>query len=193
MFRQRRDDTLVCTIEAQYGINLNCRRDMLLGNLLETRGFDSLSQLLDAYYQRAKYCARKRRVFISYHYEEELNQVKGLRLMAANQNLEFDFHDVSIKTLIKSENKHYIARVLRDRIQRCSLLMCVIGNGTAWRDWVDLELQAANALGKGVCGVRARGTYGQVPKLLKALNAPLVQWETSEIISAIECAAARRS
>jgi hypothetical protein len=48
-FRAKRADTKVASIEATYGINLNARSDMLLGNLLDERGFDSLSQLLEAY------------------------------------------------------------------------------------------------------------------------------------------------
>ena len=41
MFRRKRDDTRIDTIERLYGINLNARGDALLGNLLEDRGFDS--------------------------------------------------------------------------------------------------------------------------------------------------------
>lgn|ERR1700722_629947 len=46
MFRVKRSDTKVSKIEATYGIDLNARGDMLLGNLLKKRGFDSQSQLL---------------------------------------------------------------------------------------------------------------------------------------------------
>jgi hypothetical protein len=49
MFRSTRDDTLVKTIEARYGIDLHARGDTKLGNLLEKRGFDSLTQLRKAY------------------------------------------------------------------------------------------------------------------------------------------------
>ena len=37
MFRVKRSDTLVRTVEATYGINLNARGDALLGNLLAKR------------------------------------------------------------------------------------------------------------------------------------------------------------
>jgi hypothetical protein len=39
MFRSTRDDTLIKTIEARYGIDLHARGDTRLGNLLEHRGF----------------------------------------------------------------------------------------------------------------------------------------------------------
>ena len=44
--RHKRSDTLVKTIEKQYGVDLGVRSDMKLGNLLEERGVDSLNDLL---------------------------------------------------------------------------------------------------------------------------------------------------
>lgn len=74
-----------------------------------------------------------------------------------------------------------------------SLILCLIGNGTAWRDWVDWELRTAISLGKGVCGVRLKQSYGRTPQILKEIGAPIAPWDVNEIIATIECAAARRS
>ena len=79
MYRTKRNDTLVGTIERQYRIDLHARSDMTLGNLLEKRGFDSLSQLLQAYLGRLNYHARRRRLFLSFHAEDK-PQVQGFRL-----------------------------------------------------------------------------------------------------------------
>src|SRR5690242_11956295 len=103
MFSALRSDTLVRTIEVRYRINLNARGDMKLGNLLDERGFDSFSQLLDAYYRRLKYHPRKRRLFFSFHCED-LGQVRGFRLMPYARNLNVDFHDCSVRIPINSEN-----------------------------------------------------------------------------------------
>src|SRR5258706_5725288 len=78
MFRSKRSDTTVATIERTYRINLNARADMLLGNLLDQRGFESQSQLLDAYFGRLTYHPRKRRIFLSFHAEDK-QQVQGFR------------------------------------------------------------------------------------------------------------------
>src|SRR5437867_3274840 len=119
MFRQTRDDTMVGTIEKRYGINLNARGDALLGNLLDDRGFDSLSQLLDAYHGRARSSARKRRLFLSFHGEDR-PQADGLRLMAYNPNLDFDFTDDSVRSPINSERGAYLKSVIREKINRAS-------------------------------------------------------------------------
>jgi len=44
--RDKRDDTLVRTIEKQYDRDFGVRGDMQLGTLLEERGYKSLNDLL---------------------------------------------------------------------------------------------------------------------------------------------------
>lgn len=193
MFRQVRSDSRIDTIEARYGIDLNSRGDALLGNLLDERGFDSLSQLLKAYHGHATHLSRRRRLFLSFHAEDR-PQVQGFRLMAKNPNLlDFDFIDDSVRSPIGSGNARYIQQRIVEKIQRASVVVCLIGNGTAWREWVDWELETGQAMNKGLCGVRLRGSRGRVPDLLNQLNSPIAQWDLSQIVAAIECAAARRS
>jgi hypothetical protein len=192
MFRQKRSDTTVRTIEQTYGIDLNVRGDMLLGNLLIERGFDSLSQFLAAYRRQLTYHAKKRRTFLSFHAEDRA-QVQGFRLMSMNQNIDLEFYDGSVRAAIDSENGTYVRKVIRAKIARAAVLVCLIGNGTAWRDWVDWEIETALEMHKGICGVRLRGSRGRTPSGLTAVAAPVAAWEVSDIISVIECAAARRS
>ena len=192
MFRAKRDDTLVRTIESQYGIDLNARGDMTLGNLLEGRGFDSLSQLLKAYRGQLTYHARKRRLFLSFHAEDKA-QVQGFRLMAYNPKIATDFYDGSLKVAVSSQQATYVRRVIREMIQRASVVVCLIGNGTAWREWVDWELNTAYELRKGICGARLKESRGRIPPLLREIGAPIARWDVQEIVAAIECAAARRN
>lgn len=192
MFRTTRDDTLIKTIEDRYGIDLNARGDTKLGNPLEKRGFDSVTQLLKAYRCQLKCHACKRRVYLSFHVED-LPQVRGFRLMARAPNLEIDFHDGSLREVINSTRGSYIKQQIRSIIQKTSVVVCLIGNGTAWRDWVDWELSTALELGKGICGIRLKDSRGKAPQLLKDIDAPIAPWgDVRNLIAAIECAAARR-
>jgi hypothetical protein len=165
---------------------------MLLGNLLEERGFDSLNQLLQAYRGKLTTPARTRRVFLSFH-AEDANQVRGFRLMAHNPRLQIDFADESLAAPIDSQRGGYIRQVLREKIRRAGVTVCLIGDGTAWRDWVDWELETALELHKGLCGVRLKGSHGRAPDILRAIRAPVAQWDLDQMIAAIECAAAKRS
>jgi hypothetical protein len=192
MFRSTRDDTLIKTIEARYGIDLHARGDTRLGNLQDNRGFDSLTQLLNAYRGNLTYHACKRRLYLSFHVKD-VAQVRGFRLMARAPSLEIDFYDGSLREVIDSERGSYIMQQIRSFIQRASVVVCLIGNGTAWREWVDWELNTAFHLGKGVCGIRLPNSRGRTPQLLNKLDAPIARWgDVRALIAAIECAAARR-
>jgi len=46
LLRDKRDDTFIGTIEEQYGINLNVRSDMHLGNYLKKHNIKSLNDLI---------------------------------------------------------------------------------------------------------------------------------------------------
>src|SRR5262249_21318303 len=102
--------------------------------------------------------------------------------------------DGSLRETINSERGSYIKQQIRAIIQRTSVLVCLIGNGTAWRDWVDWELETAFSLGKGICGIRLKDSGGQAPQLLRRIGAPIARWgDVGGFISVIEAAAARRS
>lgn len=94
---------------------------------------------------------------------------------------------------MQSEQASYVRKVIRPKIEKASVVICLIGNGTAWGDWVDCELKTAQALGKGICGVHLKGSRGRTPPLLKEIDAPIAQWDIQKIIAVIECAAARRT
>lgn len=192
MFRRKNSSTKVENVEITYGIDLNARGDTKLGNLLRTRGFDSQSQLIRAARGQLTEPARVRKLFLSFHYEDR-NQVNGFRLLAHNPNLPIDFSDVSVRAPINSEEAAYLKRTISEKINRCSVVVCLIGNGTAWREWVDWELETGLRLGKGVCGVRLKGSRGRAPDMLRRMDAPVANWDQDAIIAAIECAAARRS
>ena len=192
MFRRKRSDTTVASIEDRYGVNLHCRRDALLGNLLRVRGFVSQSQLLKALRGEATALAKTRRVFLSFH-AEDMQQVRGVRLMLLNPGLDLDIYDVGLQTAINSERGSYVRNVIRERIKKSAVVLCLVGNGTAWRDWVDWELRTAVDLHKGLCGVRLKESRGRTPPVLAELGVPVLRWSTTAIIAAVEYAAAVRS
>lgn len=191
MFNMKRRDTMIGTVEDTYGVNLNARRDMLLGNLLDERGFESLTQLLNAYRGRLNFHPARRRLFLSFAFEEDRQQVNGFRLMASNPGLALDFSDLSVRTPINSEQSAYLKQVIQGKIQGASVVVCLIGNTTASREWVDWELKTARQLRKGLCGIRLKGSRGRTPTRL--VGYPIARWDMEEITKVIECAAARRS
>jgi hypothetical protein len=192
MFERADGEQLVSEIEATYKINLNARADTKLKNLLLERGFDSLSQLLKAYRGQADSHSKRRRIFPSFN-SDDIQQVGGFRLMVSNPNVDLDLDVSALQTLVQSANMTYVRRQLAAKIERAEVLVCLIGNGTAWREMVEWEIQTAIGLHRGICGVRLKDSRGRAPALLKEYGAPVAGWDIGQIVSAIECAAARRS
>jgi MTH538 TIR-like domain (DUF1863) len=192
VFRQKRADTTIGSIEAAHGICLNARSDMKLGSLLKQRGFDSLSQLLRAARGRQFTHPCKRGVFLSFHCED-LPQVNGFRLMMRNRHLALEISDDPNRYPVNSERSTYIKRALRQRIKCVDVVVCLIGNGTAWRDWVDWEIATALEEGRGVCGIRLKGARSRAPSILHEVGASIASWDVPSMTAAIERAAALRS
>jgi hypothetical protein len=113
--------------------------------------------------------------------------------MAHAPNLEIEFYDGSLREVINSTRGSYIKQQIRSIIQKTSVVVCLIGNGTAWRDWVEWELRTAFELGKGICGIRLKDSRGRAPEILTDIGAPIARWgNVQDFISVIECGAARR-
>ncbi|MGE4130256.1 MAG: TIR domain-containing protein [Bdellovibrionales bacterium] len=190
MFRAKRGDTKIQTVEATYGLDLNVRDDQRLGNLLASRGYESLSELRRAYAGHLSYHPRRRKAFISFH-SNDLRLVQGFRLMLTNPNLQFDVDDSLSRRAVRSDSSNYIRQALKSKILASDVLICMVGNGTAWRDWVEWEVETAIAHRIPVCGVRLKESRGRTPPVLKEIGAPIAGWEPAQITSAIEQAIAR--
>ncbi len=190
MFREKRADTLVRSVEATHNVNLNVRGDMELGSLLKMRGYDSLTQLLKAYRGQIDFHPQRRNAFISFHSEDGA-KVRGLRLMFQNHGLELDIDDSLSRKSVRSENESYVRTALRQRIVMADVLICVVGNGTGWRDWVDWELDSAIQQRVPICALRIPNTYGRLPAVFQGSSSVVADWNARSITCAIESAIAR--
>src|SRR5271168_4117966 len=95
------------------------------------------------------------RVFSSFQYED-VNYARLMEAWAANENHDFSLYSERLRVPINSSRGVYIRERLRPRIQRASVLMCLIGTGTWSSGWVKWEIEAAKAAGKGLVGVRLK-------------------------------------
>ena len=77
----------------------------------------------------------KRRVFLSFD-SYDIKQIRDLRLLVANPNYDLEFYDESLKVPIDSFQAEYIKRVIREKIERASVTLCLFGqNGLPPVSW----------------------------------------------------------
>lgn len=105
----------------------------------------------------------KRRIFISFDHDDTdlVNGFLGLRQIIDA----FEFFNHKLDRRINSSDGHYVARVIREEyITPASVTVVLIGNRTAQSDWVKWEIAESRRQGKGILGIRLKGTNGAIPE-----------------------------
>ena len=74
-----------------------------------------------------------------------------------------EFSDFFVQEPFNSTNVVYIQRQITELINRPSFTVCLIGNTTHMRPWVDWELQKTEELGKGIVGVKLHSAFQDFP------------------------------
>jgi hypothetical protein len=96
------------------------------------------------------------RVFISFKAEDK-PQVDGLRLLAKNPNYELEFYDESVRVAIDSTNAPYIKRIIREKIQRSGVVLCLVSSDTHTSGWVSWELETSIELERPIVAMAVKG------------------------------------
>ena len=131
----------------------------------------------------------KRRIFISFDHDdtEQVNGFLGLRNIIDN----FEFYNHKLDHRINSPNAEYVMRVIREEfISPASVTVVLIGNRTADSGWVRWEIAESNRQGKGILGIRLKGSSGAVPDGVP--NGHVGNWEPDKFNSWIEWAYTHR-
>ena len=127
----------------------------------------------------------KKRVFLSFA-SEDLDHVRGLRLLKDNPYFDLEFYDESIKEPIDSRNADYIKRVIGEQISRASVTVCLISETTHQSEWVDWELEKSDEEGKTIIAMAIKGVERAVlPRLIKEKNLTFWSWDPERLAKLI--------
>ncbi len=123
-------------------------------------------------------------VFISYDYDND-KQYKNL-LLAWDKNKEFDFnfYDSSVDISVDSTSADVIKRVISERINKSTHLLCIVGTNTHKSGWVAWEIRKALDLNKKIVAVKI-AKDNQSPVELYAVGA---KWALSFTFDSIKTA-----
>lgn len=96
----------------------------------------------------------KKKVFVSYDYDND-KHYKNL-LLAWDKNSDFDFNmvDHSADVSINSTDATAIRRSISAKINAATYFLCIIGKKTHKSDWVKWEIDKAVSLGKKIVAVK---------------------------------------
>jgi hypothetical protein len=119
-------------------------------------------------------------VFLSFAMEDKA-LVDLFRGQAKNKRLPLEFRDHSIKEPFEREWKTQC----EEKIRRCSLTICLVGEKTYQSEAVNWEIRKSVELGKGLMAVHLVGGYPPLPAALRENSITPVRWKMDEIMNEI--------
>ena len=100
----------------------------------------------------------KKRIFISYDYDNDKNYKNLLKAWDANGTFDLSFHDHSADISINSTNAAAIKRAISTKINNATYFLCLVGKKTYKSSWVKWEIQKAVDLKKKIVAVKINST-----------------------------------
>jgi MTH538 TIR-like domain (DUF1863) len=92
------------------------------------------------------------RILVSFQ-AEDMKHANLIDAWGANENHDFNVYNERLRIPINSTQAEYVKRLLRERIERASVVVCLIGATTSLSSWVNWELAHGKSKGKGLVGV----------------------------------------
>ena len=77
--------------------------------------------------------------------------------MAANPKFDIEFFDESVRTGIRSKNETYVRQKIREKINRTSITVCLVGVNTHKSKWVNWELDESKKKGNKIVVMALKG------------------------------------
>jgi hypothetical protein len=123
---------------------------------------------------------------------ENLNHANLIDAWSVNENNEFGLYNERLKIAVNSTQAEYIKSRIRPKIDRASVLLCLIGATTYKSSWVSWEITYAKSKGKGLVGVMLQPKNAK-PFAIMNTGAVFVPYARDEIAKAINWAATART
>ena len=96
----------------------------------------------------------KKKVFISYDYDNDKHYKNLLLAWDANSEFDFSLYDQSVDVSVDSDDAAAIKRVISARINASTYFLCIVGKHTYKSDWVAWEINKAVELKKKIVAVK---------------------------------------
>ena len=96
----------------------------------------------------------KKKIFISYDYENDGYWKNLLVAWDANSLFDFSFNDTSVDVSVDSTNADAIKRAISARINNATYFLCIVGKKTHKSGWVKWEIEKAVDLKKKLVAVK---------------------------------------
>jgi len=101
----------------------------------------------------------KKKIFISYDYDNDKHYKNLLVAWDKNKEFDFSFYDMSVDVSVNSDDAAVIKRVISARINNSTHFLCIVGKYTHKSGWVKWEIEKAVDLKKKIVAVKIQKDY----------------------------------
>ncbi len=103
-------------------------------------------------------------IFLSFAFDEDIEQVNGFRGMLDNLNANINFLDGSCKKDYQGKPTHEIEQYIKSLIDKSSVTVCLISGKIKKSDWVKRELEISQSKNKGIVGIVLKEKNDEIKK-----------------------------
>ena len=118
----------------------------------------------------------RKRVFLSF-LGDDRQKVNGLRLLNANPDYDLEFYDESVRVAVDSAQADYVKRVIREKIERTSVTVCLLSELTYASPWIRRELEVSTAKQSTIIAMTLKdANVTVVPQLIFSKGLIIYPW-----------------
>lgn len=123
-------------------------------------------------------------IFLSYKWEDRA-YVNGLAGLLQNSNNHYRHIPMNEREDYRNQGREAVRNYLRELINECDAIICLLGRNTQSSEWVKYELEVAKSLSKKILAVRIGRTRGGMPSLLNSWGISETKWDSRSINNAL--------
>ncbi len=128
----------------------------------------------------------KKKIFISYDYDNDKHYKDMLLVWDENSQFDFSFYDQSVDVDIDSTDAAAAKRAISRRINDSTHFLCIVGKRTYRSSWVSREINKAIELNKKLVAVKIDFTYVSPSEILGVGASWAMSFSFESIKNAIE-------
>lgn len=122
-----------------------------------------------------------KRIFLSFAPEDAV-KVEGLLPLLESPDFELDFYEMPLGMDFESEGAESLKRAIGEKIVKCSVTVCLIGEDSHKSPWVDCQLQKSRNKGNRIIAMALRKVESAVlPDVVREENLRFYPWNPGKL------------
>ena len=122
-----------------------------------------------------------KKIFLSFA-DEDAQKVKNLMPLLSSPEYGLDFYDGPLDIGIDASGAEVIKQAIGEKIVKCSIVVCLIGENTHNSKWVDAQLQKNRNKGNRIIAMALKGTQDAVlPSVIREENLTFYPWDPERL------------